>query len=137
MRCDLFEKTENGVVVRQELHESLKRLTTLFEVYIIVQVEDDKGEENVRQALQPFIASNALDERKVVFCETEIGKVSVVREIESELHVDESLVVIRELSRFVPFVVLCSLNADKITISSAGSSNVAKYKTLDGLFARQ
>lgn len=144
VKCDLFcessevEESAQGarsVVVRPEIVEALRRFARLFDLYVIVEVDDDQGEEAVKRALKAvgLFEQGLLDERKLLFCETDMGRVSVARQIESHLHVDESVAVIADLQRFLPHVSLVTANAKALNLPAG--SNVTKFTTLSSVFS--
>lgn len=144
VKCDLFcesfelEGSAQGgkrVAVRPEVVEALRRFARLFDLYVIVEVDDDQGEEAVKAALKAvgLFEHGLLDERKLLFCETDMGRVSVARQIESHLHVDESVAVVTDLQRFLPYVSLVSANAKALNLPSG--SNVTKFTTLASFFS--
>lgn len=144
-RCDLFCRTvegedgaegqKEGVILREEIVPAFKRFTTLFDVYFIVRVDSDEAEEQVLVALRNagMFEPGLLDERKVVFCETDVGRISVARQLEPHLHVDETPDVIIGLQRFILFVAL--ITADTKALKEVSGNNVAKFKSLTSFFS--
>lgn len=144
VRCDLFREssdpaeTSQGdarIVVRPEMVEALRRFASLFDLYFIVEVDDDQGEEAIKAAVKAagLFENGLLDERKLLFCETDIGRVSVARQIESHLHVDESVAVVADLQRFLPYVSLVTANA--MSLSLPAGRNITKFTTLSSFFS--
>lgn len=103
------EHAETGaLVVRDDAVPAIKRLAGRVRVYVVTEVASDEGEEKVKAALRGagLFADGLLDERKVLFCETALGRVSVARQLDPDLHVDESAQVVSALQRFVPYIGL-------------------------------
>mmetsp|Transcript_30170 Transcript_30170/g.85197 ORF Transcript_30170/g.85197 Transcript_30170/m.85197 type:complete len:112 (-) Transcript_30170:5289-5624(-) len=76
------------------------------EVFLLAQVEDDIGEATVRASLEAsgVIGKNPgqIPSHHLVFCGTSAGKVSIVRQLEPELHIDSSDKTVEDLKRFLP-----------------------------------
>lgn len=129
----------DGVPVRESFKlkpdcvKNLQQFASLFELYVIARIDSDENEEKLRKVLEEAkLFECGLDPRKVVFCETETGRVSIVRQIEPDLHVDETASVVSELQRFVKFVAFISPQAKATPGLSA--SNVLKYSSLGRFF---
>jgi len=76
------------------------------EVYLLAHVEDDIGEATVSGALEAagITGRQAGQVRlhRVLFCGTLEGKVSLVRQLEPDMHVDGESRTVHDLQRFVP-----------------------------------
>lgn len=88
----------------------LRELANNAQVYLITHVVDDVGEATVRGALEDagLIGPNPgqIKPHRILFCSTLEGKVSMVRQLEPELHIDgHSTTVSHHL--FVQHVCLC------------------------------
>jgi len=100
------EKFEEGAFVKPDAAEIVKELAAGMHVYILAHVKSDVGEAVVRAALE---TSNVLGPgirqlppHRLIFCEKLKGKVSLVRQIEPQLHIDGSSETLEELQRFIP-----------------------------------
>lgn len=114
----------------------LSAFASLFEVFIVVRVDDDEAETAVTNAFAAAGLFNTgfLDRRKLVFTETEAGRVSVARQLEPHLHVDDSLDVTVGLQRFLPSVALVSPDARTVPSDVLGR-NVAKLSSFASFFS--
>jgi hypothetical protein len=78
-------------------------------VYILCQVSDDIGEAAVRAALEfsGIMGSNQgqIPSQRFLFCDTEVGKMSLVRQIEPEVHIDGESSTVEQLKRFIPRLI--------------------------------
>ncbi|KAG7668661.1 hypothetical protein KSW81_005420 [Nannochloris sp. 'desiccata'] len=78
-------------------------------VYILCQVSDDIGEAAVRAALEfsGLMGSNQgqIQSQRFLFCETLVGKMSLVRQIEPEVHIDGDSSTVEQLKRFIPRLI--------------------------------
>lgn len=121
---------KEGVVLRPEIVRPMKNFASMFDLYFIVEVESDEAEEQITKALSDagLFEQGFLDKRKLLFCETDMGKASIARQVESQLHVDESVAVINALQRFVPYVSLVTSSAKSLAMPSG--SNVTKFTSL-------
>lgn len=137
--------TTNDIVVRDSAKPCLRQMAGC-DLYIIARVTSDEMETSVRKALRNAGAFEAgVDERKVLFCETQQGRVSMVRQIEPHLHIDNSTAVASALQRYIKFIALVGAHTVKLDEPSpqAGSSsqvsadtnanavNVLRYKSLE------
>lgn len=120
--------------VRGDVVPGLVKFARLFEVYVVARVDCDEEEERVLGALRDvgLFAEGLMDERKVVFCGTSVGRVSVVRQLEPHLHVDETAQVVTGLQRFVKYVALVAPDAKSMSAPTA--SNVLKFPSLSSFF---
>lgn len=140
--CDcggpIFERADGGgrLSVPAAAVGYLKRFAKIAELYFIVWVDSDGGEGEVRNALREAgVFSAGMDERKVVFCETEGGRVSVVRQLEPQLHIDGREGVVVALQRFIKYVAV--VGEDVRAEGGATGANVLRYKGLDGFWGGQ
>lgn len=129
------EKSTSRVSISPDTLPALKKFASLFEVYLVVRVDDDSMEHAVTDALfdAGLFGDGLLDRRKLVFCETDVGRVSVARQLESHLHIDESIDVVAGLQRFLQCVAFISPDASSFPTGVFGR-NVVTYTTLGGFF---
>jgi len=84
------------------------------DVYILCQVSDDIGEAAVRAALEfsGLMGSNQgqIQSQRFLFCETLIGKMSLVRQLEPEVHIDGDSSTVEQLKRFIPRLITVQNN---------------------------
>lgn len=93
--------------VIQSALPALCELARCSDLYLVTQVSSDAGEEAVRRALSDAgIIDSGLNPHKILFCETEMGRGSIVRQLEPAMHVDTSTAVSDALRPFVPSVLL-------------------------------
>lgn len=75
-------------------------------MYLIAHVADDIGQAVVTGALEAadLLGSSPqhLPPQRLLFCSTQTGKQSMVRQIEPELHIDADPTTLEDLRRFVP-----------------------------------
>lgn len=128
----LFEVGESGLVMRSDVAETLRTFATQFDVYVVIRVESDEVEKAVRAAIRQakLHDDGGLDERKILFCETVDGRVSIARQIEPQLHIDEAEHVVRALQRFIKYVALVSEESS----GAPAASNMLKYSSLAQFF---
>eukprot|EP00798_Chlamydomonas_sp_ICE-L_P031117 gene31117-6250_t len=115
---------------------ALPELCHKRDVYLIAQVGDDVGQavaEGVLDAaglLGPGM--DQVPQHRLLFCSSLDGKVSIVRQIEPDLHIDGHSATVEDLQRFIPQLWL-------VGQAGAGSSmssypNVAQEKSLQAFF---
>lgn len=127
--------TKPKVVLAPEAVSPLKSIASMSELYLVIRVDDDPVELAVTDAFASagLFERGLLDPRKLIFCETDIGRVSVARQLESNIHVDENVQVIADLQRFLPMVALVSPDAN--SASEALGRNVAKFSSIAALYS--
>ncbi|KAF7018626.1 hypothetical protein CFC21_031894 [Triticum aestivum] len=99
------EELQNHVTVRPSVLEVLLEIAKICDVYLMEHVLDDESEEKVLSALSEagLFTSGSLVREKVLFCSTEIGRTSFVRQLEPDWHIDSSPEIVHQLSRFIKY----------------------------------
>ncbi|KAH7443255.1 hypothetical protein KP509_02G027400 [Ceratopteris richardii] len=126
------EELQKHAVVRPEVVDVLIELARACDLYLMTRLLDDESEANVLAALENAgLFSVGLNRNKVLFCSTEAGRSSFVRQLEPDWHVDTSLETISQLSRFI---------RHELHISPIGPNhsapNVLNAATLEGYFGQ-
>lgn len=139
--CNLFtidtnENEKEGPIVHMvpDCADALRRMAARFELFLVVKVDDDDMQHAVSKAFESAGLFGSMDRRKVVFCETDTGRISVARQLESHLHIDECFDVILGLQRFVQCVAFVSADAAGFPKDAIGR-NVVVYSSIASLFA--
>jgi len=92
---------QDSASVRQQAVPILLELAKNANVFLITHVIDDVGEATVRGALEDVglvgFSEGQIKPHRLVFCSALEGKVSIVRQLEPELHVDGHPVSVRLL----------------------------------------
>lgn len=95
----------------------LTRLSYLYDIYVIVHVSSEEEKDNIQNMLENASSSDGLfvdsgvDNRKIIFCSNEEGKVHIIRHIEPSIHVeggwekDDGEEIIKKLKPFVSKLV--------------------------------
>lgn len=133
------EKYNNALTIVQVLPETIQafhQFAQLFEVYLVIRVDTDSMEVAVTKALVDagLFGDGLLDRRKLVFCETDTGRISVARQLESQLHIDESIDVVLGLQRFLQCVAFISPGAKTFPKDVLGR-NVMLFNNLSAFFS--
>ncbi|KAM0824678.1 hypothetical protein ACQ4PT_070035 [Festuca glaucescens] len=97
------EELQKQATVRPSVVELLLEISKYCDFYLMETVLDDKSEENALTALESagLFRTGGLIKEKVLFCSSEVGRTSFVRQLESDFHIDTSLEIISQLSRFI------------------------------------
>ncbi|PKU85772.1 peroxisome biogenesis protein 22 isoform X1 [Dendrobium catenatum] len=97
------EELQKHATVRPSVVEVLQEITKCCDFYLMERVLDDESEERVLSAMENagLFGSGGLNRDKVLFCGTENGRISFVRQIESDWHIDSNLDIISQLTRFI------------------------------------
>ncbi|OEL12782.1 Peroxisome biogenesis protein 22 [Dichanthelium oligosanthes] len=94
------EELQNRVTVRPSVVDILLEIAKFCDVYLMERVLDDESEEKILSALSEagLFASGALVKEKVLFCSTENGRTSFVRQLEPDWHIDTSPEIVHQLA---------------------------------------
>ncbi|KAL6844166.1 hypothetical protein ACP4OV_025839 [Aristida adscensionis] len=97
------EELQKHATVRPSVVELLLEISKFCDLYLMETVLDDKSEENALTALESagLFRTGGLMKEKVLFCSTEVGRTSFVRQLEADFHIDTSLDIVSQLSRFI------------------------------------
>jgi hypothetical protein len=113
---------EQLATIKPQFASLLSRLAQECELYIVGQVKSDREEENITKAITSAnISTNAdktitlvdagLNVNKILYCETDRGKIAIARQLEPDIYVDVEDGVVTELARFLPLVALIKSSA--------------------------
>ncbi|XP_051136307.1 peroxisome biogenesis protein 22-like isoform X1 [Andrographis paniculata] len=99
------EQLQKQATVRSSVLEVLLEITKFCDLYLMERVLDDESEKNVLSALEEagVFTSSGLVKDKVLFCSTENGRTSFVRQLEPDWHIDSNPDIITQLARFIKF----------------------------------
>ncbi|XP_051115209.1 peroxisome biogenesis protein 22-like isoform X2 [Andrographis paniculata] len=117
--------------VRSSVLEVLLEITKICDLYLMERVLDDESEKNILAALESagIFTSGGLVKDKVLFCSTENGRTSFVRQLEPDWHIDSSPEIITQLARFIKYQIYISP-----TKLERPASNVFTASTLEQFF---
>ncbi|XWS54317.1 hypothetical protein CRYUN_Cryun10bG0079600 [Craigia yunnanensis] len=93
-----------GQIVRQKLSEGRKVTCRLLGV-ILEESSPEELQKNVLLALENagIFTSGGLVKDKVLFCSTENGRTSFVRQLEPDWHIDTNPEIVSQLARFIKY----------------------------------
>ncbi|KAJ0264680.1 Peroxisome biogenesis protein 22 [Hirschfeldia incana] len=99
------EELQKQATVRSSVLEVLLEITKYSDLYLMERVLDDESEAKVLQALESagVFTSGGLVKDKVLFCSTEIGRTSFVRQLEPDWHIDTNPEISTQLARFIKY----------------------------------
>ncbi|GAB2274875.1 peroxisome assembly protein 22 [Dionaea muscipula] len=111
------EDLQKQVTVRSSVLEVLLEITKYCDLYLMERVVDDESEKRVLQCLEDagVFTSGGLVKDKVLFCSTESGRASFVRQLEPDWHIDTNPENISLLARFIKYQLLISPNKPERT----------------------
>ncbi|KAM0851888.1 hypothetical protein ACQ4PT_052129 [Festuca glaucescens] len=126
------EELQKQATVRPSVVELLLEISKYCDFYLMETVLDDKSEENALTALESagLFRTGGLIKEKVLFCSSEVGRTSFVRQLESDFHIDTSLEIISQLSRFIR----CQLFVSSVEGEQL-SANVFNSPSLEHFFS--
>ncbi|KAJ7981316.1 Peroxisome biogenesis protein 22 [Quillaja saponaria] len=99
------EELQKQAIVRSSVLEVLLEITKFCDLYLMERVLDDESERRVLVALEDagIFTSGGLAKDKVLFCSTENGRSSFVRQLEPDWHIDTNPEIISQLARFIKY----------------------------------
>ncbi|KAG6722361.1 hypothetical protein I3842_03G155400 [Carya illinoinensis] len=118
------EEIQKQATVRSPVLEVLLEITKFCDLYLMETVLDDESERKVLLALEDagIFTSGGLVKDKVLFCSTEIGRSSFVRQLEPDWHIDSNPEIISQLSRFIKYQLHISPNRPERTAPNVFST---------------
>ncbi|KAK9115639.1 hypothetical protein Sjap_014586 [Stephania japonica] len=89
--------------VRASVVETLLEISKYCDVFLMERILDDESGDKILFALEEagLFRTGGLMKDKVLFCGTESGRSSFVRQLEPDWHVDTNQEIISQLSRFI------------------------------------
>eukprot|EP00276_Gloeochaete_wittrockiana_P005295 CAMPEP_0184669324 /NCGR_PEP_ID=MMETSP0308-20130426/76742_1 /TAXON_ID=38269 /ORGANISM="Gloeochaete witrockiana, Strain SAG 46.84" /LENGTH=202 /DNA_ID=CAMNT_0027115529 /DNA_START=101 /DNA_END=709 /DNA_ORIENTATION=+ len=120
--------------VQESALNTLLDLSRTTDLYLITRCDDDATEQNVLSALdRAGLFDAGLNRYKVLFCSTVMGKASIVRQLEPNMHIDEDDVVISTLKPHIKSLALVSPNPSMHP--SSADDRVTIVKSLGQIFS--
>nr|XP_010931840.1 peroxisome biogenesis protein 22 isoform X3 [Elaeis guineensis] len=94
------EELQGHATVKSSVLEVLLEITKFCDVYLMERILDDESGEKVLSALNDagVFTTNGLVRDKVLFCSTENGRISFVRQLEPDWHIDTNPEIIHQLA---------------------------------------
>jgi hypothetical protein len=130
------EELQKHAVVRPQVVQVLLEIAGACDLYLMARVMDDASEELVLAALDcvGFFTVPGTNRNKVLFCSTEAGRSSFVRQLEPDWHVDILRDTIAGLAPFVPHQLHIVSSSSASGAASAIASNVFLANSLELFF---
>ncbi|OIW04019.1 hypothetical protein TanjilG_30295 [Lupinus angustifolius] len=99
------EELQKQATVKSSVLEVLLEITKFCDLYLMERVLDDESEKRVLVALEEagVFTSGGLVKDKVLFCSTENGRTSFVRQLEPNWHIDTNPEIVTQLARFIKY----------------------------------
>jgi len=125
------DELQKQATVRSSVLEVLLEITKFCDLYLMERVLDDGSEQKVLAALENagVFTSGGLVKDKVLFCSTEIGRSSFVRQLEPDWHIDSNPEITSQLARFIKY----QLHISPIR-SERTAANVFNSQSLEQFF---
>ncbi|CAA0837109.1 Peroxisome biogenesis protein 22 [Striga hermonthica] len=100
------EELQKQATVRSSVLEVLLEITKFCDLYLMERVLDDDSEKNILTALEDagvFTSGGLVKDKVVLFCSTENGRMSFVRQLEPDWHIDSNPEIVTQLARFIKY----------------------------------
>lgn len=131
------DQLQDSASVQQAAVPTLHELVRNANVFLITHVIDDVGEATVRGALEDVglvgTSEGQIKPHRLLFCSTLEGKVSIVRQLEPELHIDGHPSTVEDLKRFMPQIL--HIMQPGAQPAAAANKNVGAAKSLTEVFS--
>lgn len=124
------EELLEHAVVRPAVVDVLLEIAKGCDLYLIARVLDDDSEEKVISALDAVgvFTVGGMNRNKVLFCSSETGRSSFVRQLEPDWHIDTSAEIISQLARFIRYQLHISpVGSGYIASNVLGSDSLERY----------
>ncbi|KAG2575612.1 peroxisome biogenesis protein 22-like [Panicum virgatum] len=124
------EELQKHATVRPSVVELLLEISRHCDLYLMETVLDDKSEENALMALESagLFRTGGLMKEKVLFCSTEVGRTSFVRQLEADFHIDTSLEIVSQLSRFIRCqLFISSMEGEQLAANIFNSPSLEQF----------
>ncbi|RCV14946.1 hypothetical protein SETIT_3G019300v2 [Setaria italica] len=124
------EELQKHATVRPSVVELLLEISRHCDLYLMETVLDDNSEENALSALESagLFRTGGLMKEKVLFCSTEVGRTSFVRQLEADFHIDSSLDIVSQLSRFIRCqLFISSMEGGQLAANIFNSPSLEKF----------
>lgn len=111
----------------------VQELCKVVDLYVLAHVPDDIGQAVVTGAMEAagLVGHGKLPAHRLLFCSTPEGKVSIVRQIEPDLHIDGHVSTVEELRRFMPQLLLVGAGGSPVV----DGPNIGQAPSLSAFFA--
>lgn len=120
------------LTLRPEVVPALCTLASTVELYLLTRVSSDEGESEVVSALvDGGVIAAGMNVHKALFCETVEGRVSMVRQLEPQLALDEAPGVVDALGRFVKSVQLLDRSVGDDGVAPTGPGRTTLQALLE------
>lgn len=117
--------------------EIIREMAATLDVYLVTHVTDDVGQAVVMGALEAagIIGDqhNKIKPHRVLFCATLDGKVSIVRQLEPDLHFESHPGTVDDLRRFLPHMVHVKFGE---SLGFGSSGNLGRAQSLAHFFGQ-
>ncbi|XP_076900060.1 peroxisome biogenesis protein 22-like [Bidens hawaiensis] len=126
------EELQNQATVKSSVLEVVLEMTKYCDLYLMERVLDDESQTRVLTALENagIFASGGLVKDKVLFCSTENGRTSFVRQLEPDWHIDSNPEITSQLARFIRHQLHISTKAERISSNVHSSSSLEQFFTV-------
>lgn len=124
------EELQNKATVRSSVLDILLEITKFCDLYLMETILDDESEKKVLTALENagIFTSGGLVKDKVLFCSTEIGRTSFVRQLEPDWHIDSSREISTQLARFIKYQLhISTIKPERIASNVFSSSSLEQF----------
>ncbi|KAI3736261.1 hypothetical protein L6452_15799 [Arctium lappa] len=124
------EELQNQATVRSSVLDVLLEITKFCDLYLMETVLDDESEKKVLLALENagIFTSGGLVKDKVLFCSTDIGRTSFVRQLEPDWHIDSSREITTQLARFIKYQLhISTIKTERIASNVFSSSSLEQF----------
>lgn len=124
------EELQKHAVVRPGVVDVLLEISRTCDLYLVSRVLDDESEAAVLAALDAVgvFSVGGVNRNKVLFCSSEAGRTSFVRQLEPDWHVDTAATTVSQLARFIRYQLhVAPPGAAPIASNVFGAESLERY----------
>ncbi|XP_058098030.1 peroxisome biogenesis protein 22-like [Magnolia sinica] len=124
------EELQKHATVKPSVVEVLLEISKSCDLYLMERILDDESGERALSALEDagLFRTSSLIKDKVLFCSTENGRMSFVRQLEPDWHVDTNLEIVSQLARFIRFQLhIWPISSSNVASNVFSSTSLEQY----------
>jgi hypothetical protein len=120
----LIIKIQNLNAIECKIYGILNNISNLF---LIIKAVNDDEEKDILTLINKIMGSkidekdntiNSIENHRILFYQTDIGKSALIRQLKPQLHIDHDLSVCTKIAPHIRFVILNNNNSNNICSNS-------------------
>ena len=128
-----FKNAAGSIDTNQNVFDLLNLMKHKYRLFLIVQVSKDGADDHVKakSELEKLVIAGVVKEHRVMYCTTDEGKKSMIRQLSCELHIETDPSLITGLARFMNkfHLVRSDLYGGKSAVAACAKEHADKVIT--------